>query len=432
MQASIESIGTLGRKLTISLPKERVTSQVKARLQEVARTARINGFRRGKIPPQIIVQRYGEQVHNDIVSQMVQETFASTIQEKSIRIAGYPQIAPSSNSGYEFTAIFEVTPDFGAIDASGLTIVRHTSVVTDADIDQMIENLRVQRRTWSPVKRPATTGDRVSCEIWSTANGQRYPAEGTEKLTSVIGSGQLLQPIEKALDATEAGQELVQEVDFPSDSPNKDLAGQKVSAHIAVTLVEEPVYPDVDSAFIKSFGVQSTELADFREEIRANLQRELKGALARRLRNEVTKALYAAYEHTELPPNLVTNEARLLAKQQQKNQDTSKQASEATAPDHQPYMQQAAKNVLIGLLLSEFIRVQDIRLDHDLLLQNLRLIASTYEEPQQIIDMYSQNQELMDGLRQRVMEEQVIEAIANQAQSSEVELTFKDALQPIA
>jgi len=429
MQALIESTGTLERRLTFSLPDERLQSQVRERLQEIGRTARINGFRPGKVPSKVVEQRFGGQVRAEKMNDLLRETFDAALREHDLRIVGTPHIAPQGDTGLDFVATVELLPDFGEIDVSQLRIVRPTAKVTDADIDRMIDNLRQQRRTWNPVQRPAKEGDRAHAEVWIATESERFPAEGVENSATIIGQGMLFAPIEQALVGMAVGEEKTVDVTFPADWRSPALAGKTAKAHLKLTQVHEPVLPEVDAAFIQSFGVQSGEMEQFRADIRSNLERELKGALMNRLRREVNEKLIAAYADVALPPRLVESEARALLEQQQEQIRRRGQEPETPAENaHEAFLDTANKRIRVGLLVSEIAQRNQLRLEQDRLLETLRLIASTYEQPEQVIEMYRNDQQLLAQLQNRVMEEQVIDWIAERAQQTEQVLSFQEAI----
>ena len=429
MQVSVETLGNLERRLTFRLPAERIDTQVGGRLKEIARTARIKGFRPGKVPTKVIEQRYGDQVRQEILDGMLRESFDGAIRENELRLAGAPRIEPSSETAGEgelaFVATFEIVPDFGDIDMEALEVVRHTSDVEDADIDRMIENLRMQRQGWNRVERAAKENDLVTMENFSEVDGTRRPPEGAEKGSTVVGSGAMLKEIETAVIGMAPGEEKTINVDFPAEWRIAEFAGKTVAITIKVLEVSEPQLPEVDAAFIRSFGVKSGEADQFRAEIRSNLARELKGALMQRLRKEVGEQLVAKYEHIEMPPRLVENEARALANGMA---DQARRAGQQVAVDQTQFMDAARKRVLVALLVGEIARRNELRLDPRRLNETMRLIASTYEEPEQVIELYRNDPQLMAGLQSRVMEEQVIDWIAERATHTEQALSFQDAI----
>ena len=430
MQVSVESLGTLERRMTFSLPADQLQTVVDGRLREIARGAKIKGFRPGKVPTKVIQQRFGAQVRAEVLDGLLREGFGNAVRQESLRIAGNPRIEAATDAAepLAYVATFEVVPDFGDIDVGTLSVVRHTAEVSDADIDAMIDNLRLQRRTWNAVERGAQEGDAVELETWSMVGDERLPAEGVERGATVLGSGAMFGAIESALTGMKAGEEKDTEIEFPADWRVPQFAGRTVQVHLKAGKVSEPVLPDVDSAFIKSFGIRSGEIEQFRADIRSNLERELKGALMTRLRREVGEQLIAAYEQVEMPPKLVEGEAYDMARQAIEQARRQGRTMEVPADAHLTFMEPARKRVLVGLLVGEIAGRNQLMLDPRRVNETLKLIASTYEEPKQVIEMYRNDQQLMAGLQSRVMEEQVIDWIAERAQHTEQPMSFSDAI----
>lgn len=431
-RVSVESLGSLERRMTFHLPAERLESQVGGRLREIARTARIKGFRPGKVPTRVIEQRYGKEVRAEVLDGLLRREFDEAVRENALRLAGSPRIEPTDADGEDlaYVATFEVVPDFGELDMSKLQVVRHTAEVTDEDIDRMVENLRQQRRSWSAVTRAAQAGDAVDVETWSQVGDERMPAEGVERGTTVIGTAGMYPDVENALAGMKEGEEKTVDVTFPGNWRVPQLAGKSAQVHVKIERVSEPVLPEVDADFIRSFGVKSGEMEQFRADIRSNLERELKGALMNRLRREVGEQLVAAYSSVEMPPRLVEEEARAMVRQSAEQARRQGRKVEVPANAHENFTEAARKRVLVGLLVGEVARRNELRLDPKRVNETLRLIASTYEEPDQVIELYRNDPQLMSGLQNRVMEEQVIDWIAERAQHTDQAIGFQEAIAP--
>ncbi len=429
MQVSIESTGDLGRRVVFRVPSADLDSQVGNRLREIARDARIKGFRPGKVPTSVIEKRFGPQVRAEILEGLLREGFGDALRAETFQIAGNPRIEPADEPAGEgelaYVADFELVPEFGEIDLSKLNVVRNTAQVEDDDIERMIQNLREQRRSWSPVARPAAEGDLVDIETYTEVDGQRLPAEGVESGSAIVGSGMLYAPVEAALSGMTAGASKTLDIDFPAEWPVAALAGKSARRTIKAVQVAEPVLPEVDHHFSRSVGIKSGDAAQFRSEIRSNLERELKGALMFRLRRAVGEEIIAHYGSIAMPPKLVEQEARNMA---ENAVQAAREQGHAIEADPQAFMGAAANRVLIGLFTGEVARRNRLSLDRGRLMETMRLIASTYEEPDQVIELYRNDPQLLAGLQNRVMEEQVTDWIAEQAQHTEQPLSFQDAI----
>lgn len=433
MQVSLENTANLERRITVSLPAERLDGVVGKRLQEIGRTASIKGFRRGKVPVKVIEQRFGAQVRNEAYGDLIRESLGEAIAKENLRVAGNPEVKaePAGDAGeIRYTATFEVVPEFGKIDPSELTIVRATANIGDDDIDGMIETLRQQRRTWDAVERAAEPGDLVTVETFATTSAGRYPAEGADRGATVLGSHVMYPELESQLAGMTAGDERVVDITFPANWRVAELANQAAKVTLKVTKVSAPNLPVVDEAFVKSFGIKGGKVEQFRQEVRSNLERELKGNLMQRLRGEVAEKLVAAFASVELPPRLILVEARQMAaaaEQQARQQGQANAKFEAES-----FMASARNRVAAGLLVGEVARQNNLKLDPARLNETLQLIASTYEDPQQVIELYRNDPNLMSSLRGRVMEEQVIDWIAERAKATEKALSFAELMRPVA
>jgi len=432
MQVSLENIAALERRMTVVLPVERLEGVVGNRLHEIARTVKLKGFRPGKVPAKVVQQRYGEQVRAEAFGELVRETFDEAIRQENLKPAGNPDIQPlpdAAEGEIRYSATFEVVPDFGEINVAKLEFERPIASVGESDIDTMLSTLREQRRTWTDVSRGAQAGDMVRVETHATTETGRFPPEGVEQGATVLGSGAMLPELESQLTGLKTGDEHVFDVTFPSQWGLQALAGQAAKVTVKVVNVSAPHLPELDEAFIKSFGIRSGKLEVFRKEVRANLERELKGTLMNRLRAEVAHKLVIAHAQFEMPPRLVEAEARSLAngaaeQARQQGQDIK------MLPEN--FMVPARNRVAAGLLVGEIARQNGLKLDPARLKETMQLIASTYEDPSQVIELYRNDPNLMRNLQNRVLEEQVIDWIAERANATENLLSFAEAMRPPA
>lgn len=435
MQVSVEQFGDLGRRLKVVVPSDRYAQGVHARIRELSKTVALHGFRRGKVPAMVIEKRFGQQVRDEIGNEIVRETLSQAIAQENLRPAVTPQVQVEAiDPEFAYTATFEVMPEFGDIDVSELEIARETAQITDADIDRMIDNLRRQRMSLKPVERGAAAGDYVSFEFVVDAGDVRVPAEGMERGLTVIGQNAVLPEIEKALEGLAAEQTATLEVEFPADYREAQLAGKRARVEVKVLRVSEVAMPEVDDAFAASFNVQGG-VEQFRQEVRANLERELTQALAMRLRTQVAEKLVARFDSIKVPEGLVAQDMEGLRRQFiAEANERARRAGQPTPPEPalESFRESARRRVLVGLLLAELAGRNQIRLDGERVRSALAAIASTYEDPSEVIALYQQNERLMDGLRSRVMDEQVAEWVADHAKTTLVERSFQDVLTPSA
>jgi len=428
MQVSVENVGKLERKLTVKFPAERFESQVTARIAEMGRTIRLKGFRPGKVPTTVIQQRFGAQVRGEVLSDLIGSTLREAVEQEKLRPIANPAIDTTGtpeNGEIAYTATFEIMPEFPVIDVSALEITRPAAEVGDADIEKMIETLRQQRRSFEVVERASAEGDFVMFEYSAQAGDYRFPAEGLERAGSVLGSGTLFKALDEALTGHKADDSFSTDIAFPEDFRNDQLAGKTAQVEFKVIKVQEPKLPEVDADFAQLFGVADGDLDTFRKEVRANLERELKATLMARLKGEVAEKLADAHPELDVPNLMVQSEARgLAAGSVPRGQQPPPQLIEAATPV-------ARKRVIAGLLMGEISRKQNLVIDRKRVAEQLAAIASTYEEPEKVVELYNNDPQLMSGLQNRVMEDQVAEWVAEHAKTTTQTLSFDEVMRPV-
>ncbi|UGB39434.1 trigger factor [Frateuria soli] len=427
MQFSVENVGKLERKLTVRFPADQLESQVSARIAEMGRTVRLKGFRPGKVPATVIQQRFGSQVRGEVLSDLIGSTLREAFEKENLRPVANPSIDTTGkpeNGEIAYTATFEVMPEFPEIDVAALEINRPVAEVTEADIEKMIETLRLQRRSFDPVERASAEGDFVMFEYAATAGDYRFPAEGLERAGSVLGSGTLFKALDTALTGRTAGDEFETGIAFPEDFGNPQLAGKTAQVSFKIIKVQAPQLPEVNEEFAKLFGIADGNLDNFRKEVRANLERELKATLMGRLKAEVAEKLADAHGELEVPNLMIQSEARnLAAGSVPRGQQPPQQLIEAAMP-------MARKRVIAGLLMGEIARKQELKIDRKRVAEQLAAIASTYEEPEKVVELYNSDPQLMSGLQNRVMEDQVAEWVAEHGKTTEKHLAFDEVMRP--
>jgi trigger factor len=428
MQFSVENVGKLERKLTVKFPAERFETQVSARIAEMSRTVRLKGFRPGKVPANVIQQRFGAQVRGEVLSDLIGSTLREAFEKENLRPVANPAIDTTGqpeNGEIAYTATFEVMPEFPEIDVSALEVSRPVAEVSDADIEKMIETLRQQRRSFDEVERASVEGDFVMFEYAAAAGDYRFPAEGLERAGSIIGSGTLFKALDAALTGHKPGDEFESDVEFPADFRNDQLAGKTAKVNFKIVKVQEQKLPEVDGEFIKLFGITDGDMDNFRKEVRANLERELKAALMGRLKSQVAEKLAETHKELDVPNLMVQSEARnLAAGNVPRGQQPPPQLVDSAMPA-------ARMRVIAGLLMGEIARKQELKLDRSRLAEQLAAIASTYEEPEKVIELYNGDPQLMSGLQNRVMEDQVAEWVADHAKTTVQNLSFDEVMRPV-
>lgn len=430
MQVSLENVGKLERKLTVRFPAEQFESRVRQRISELGRSVRLKGFRPGKVPVKVIEQRYGDQVRGEALSDLIGSTFREAVQQQNLQPVANPDIDTDGKpQGGEiaYTATFEVMPELPTVDVGILKIDRPKAEVQDVDVDRMIETLRAQRRTFQKVDRAAEDGDMVIVDYVARSADFRHPAEGRERAATVIGGNTALAAFDGALKGHKAGEELAFDVEFPPTFPIPQLAAKQSGIELRIGEVQAPHVPEVDAEFIRNFGIADGSPETFRREVRANLERELENALRARLRNEVGSKLAATYADVDVPKVLERAEAEALVRAAMPGLSGDQAIPDAAMEAALPI---AHQRVIAGLLLRQIAQSNNLRVDNRKVSERIAKIASTYEEPEQVVELYRNNPQMMDNVRTAVLEDQVSEWVADHADTTDLNLGFDEVMHP--
>jgi trigger factor len=423
MQVSVEKTGDLERRMTVQVPSDSIDSKVSGRLNELRRQVRLKGFRPGRVPMNIIQKRYGDQVRDEILQEVMQSSLQEAIGEQEMRVAGVTRIEPKPLEGegdFEFTAELEVFPDLPEIEVSDLEIERPEVEIVDEDIDNMIETLREQQRSWKEVKRGAQDGDRVRLGYVAELDGEKIPEMGEHEIAPVVGQMQSFPELEALLRGAEVGDEKEAELTFPESYRPESLAGKKAPVTVRIKAVEEPELPEVDDAFAESFGVEGG-VEQMRADVRKNLERELRQAVTSRIKQAVTDGLAERYSDFGIPASAVDQEVRQMQEQMQ-------QQSGQQPPPAEQLREGGEKRVRLGLLLAEVARQHDISVDSGRVQAKIEEMAETYDQPEQVIELYRSEPKLMDQIENMVLEEQVIDWVLENARVSNKTMSFNELM----
>ena len=426
MQVSVENTGGLERRLTVHIPEDEILGKVETKLREMCKQVRIKGFRPGRVPMSVVKQRYGKQVRQDIVGETIQSSLQQAIQDESLRPASMPRLdtpADELTSGdLEFSALIEVYPDMDTIDVSILELTRPEAQVEDEDIEEMLQTLREQRKSWNPVERLAQEGDKVVIEYVADTKEGRVPEEGKQKLAVIMGESGF-DELEKAIAKIPAGEEKNVKIKFPENYREPLLADKKVKIDLHVESVAEPSLPEVDEEFIKTFGIADGAIETLKEEIQNNLQRELEQAKTSMMKTQLIGRLIEAMPDLQVPASIVQQEASSLAAQAASAQGMEPDDSMADL-----FMETAEGRVRGGLLMGEVAQQNGIRIDGARVRNAIEKVASTYEQPAEVIQMYYSNQQLLQQVESAVLEEQVVDWVLENAKVTPQEMKFQEVI----
>lgn len=425
MRVSVQSGEGLERRMTVELPAEEINLEVEKRLKDLARKARVDGFRPGKVPVRVVRTRYASQVQREVFGERVQSSFPQAMTQERLRLAGAPKIEPSIEQGqdqalFAYTAVFEVLPEIALAALDGYTIHRPVAEVMDADVDDMLEQLRRQRQTWRGVERSAQMDDRVLVSFTGTLDGEPFQNGEAKDLPLVLGSHTLIEGFESGLIGASAGETRTLELRFPADYKVAALADRPVVFAVAVGEVAEAVLPEVDAEFAKAFGIASGEIDALRSSVRQNMMRELAQRVQGKIKQQVMDALLDAHK-IQVPKAMLEEEIGALREQTRQGL----QGGGTLQLPNQLFEEQARRRAALGLIIEEAVRTNGIKLDEARVQQTIRELAASYEDPEDVVRYYNDPKQRA-AVENLVLENQVIDWVLEQARVEDAPSSFKE------
>ncbi|WP_252272957.1 trigger factor [Pseudomonas subflava] len=429
MQVSVESTSALERRMTIGVPAERIETEVTKRLQQTARRAKVPGFRPGKVPMNVIRQRYEDSARQEALGDLIQATFYEAIVEQKLNPAGAPSVEPKTfekGKDLEYVATFEVFPEIQLAGFDGIEIERLQADVQDSDVDNMLEILRKQNTRFEAAERAAEHGDQLNIDFVGKIDGEAFAGGSAKGTPLVLGSGRMIPGFEDALVGVKAGEERVINPTFPADYQNLDLAGKTAEFTVTVNSVSAPQLPELNDDFFALFGIKEGGLEGFRTEVRKNMERELRQAIKSKVKNQVMEGLLAA-NPAEVPRALIGNEVNRLRVQ------AVQQFGGNIKPDQLPaelFEEQAKRRVVLGLIVAEVVKQNELKAEEARVRELIEEMASAYQEPQQVVAWYYKNDQQLNEVRSVVLEEQVVDTVLQKAKVTDKAVSYEEAVKP--
>ncbi len=424
MQVSVEKTSELSRKMTVSVPEEVVKEKMENRFKSLAREVKLDGFRPGKVPQHVVKKMFKDRVRDEITGDLIQSTYFEALQEQNLRPAGYPLIQPvDETEGFEYTAEFEVYPEISLQGIDGIEVVRKVASVEEADLDAMIEQIRNQNKTWSPVERGAQVNDQVWISFSGVCEGENFTDGKVDDYPVEIGANKMIPGFEDNLIGLSAGDVKTFAVTFPEQYGNVKLAGKPAEFEVSVSKIEESVVPKIDADFLKDYGVLDGDLTTFKEDVKANMERELRQALRNNLKTAVMDSLYANIS-VSLPKTLVDQEVEEIIKPYAENAKKQNRKLEESELPRDVFEEQARRRVALGLILSEVIQTNSIKVDEAKVRSTIEEMAQSYERSQDVINWYYSDENRLNEIRQLVLEDQTVEWIVERAKVTDEKVSF--------
>jgi len=422
MQVSVENTGSLERKMTVALPSERLDAEVSKRLKSMAPSVKLSGFRPGKVPFKVIEQRYGNQVRQEALGEIMSSSFYEAVAKESLRPAGMPKIEPKTDGAaneISYVAVFEVYPEIEVKGLDKISVERPKAEISDKDIDGMIEKLRQQRVEWEVVEAAAKLDDRVTVDFRGTIDGEVFQGGEGSDLPVVLGSRSMIEGFEDALTGKVVGDNVEVDLTFPESYASAEVAGKAAHFSLQVKKVESPVLPEINDEFVAQFGVKEGGVEGLRADVRKNMQRELDRVISSKLKTQVMDGLLGATDF-DTPAALIEEEAKRY-----KEQMGQQYGGAQNIPDEMA-QQAATRRVALGLILAEIIRQNDMKADADRVKAEVESMATAYGEPEQVIKWYYSNPQRLQEVESMVLEDQVVDWVLEQAQVTDNMTTFDE------
>lgn len=427
MQVSVETTGALERRIEVSVPRERIEQAIDERLKRVSRTAKLKGFRPGKVPFKVVKQQFGAQVRQEVLSDLMQSSFAEAVTQQKLNPAAGPRIEPISvgpEQDLKYRATFEVFPEIELKGVEGIAVVRPAAEVTEADVDAMVLNLREQRPRFEVVERESREGDRVTMDFEGQIDGAGFEGSQGTDVAVLLGGGRMLKDFEAGITGMKAGERKQIDVPYPADYHNAALAGKVAKFDVHLKKVEEKKLPELDDEFCREYGVLEGGIEQLRKEVRENMERELEQNVRARLKAQLMEGLLAA-NPVEVPQSLVDAQVREMQIDAARRMG-ARDASQVPPPE--PFVEGARKRVALGLLIGELIRTRGLKVDRERVEARLADLAASYPDPEQVIKAYRQNAEALRQIENVVIEDQVVDLLLEKARVTDQPATFKDVM----
>jgi trigger factor len=423
--ANVENLGTLERRVSMSLPADDIEKQVDERLKKLARSVRMPGFRPGKVPLKLVAQTYGPQVRSEVMSDAVQKSFSNAVKEANLRVAGYPQIERKND--FEFSATFEVYPEVKVGELAAASVEKPAVEVDDAALDKTLEILRKQRTKFEPAQRPAQDGDRLTVDFLGTIDGQPFQGGEAKDFAFALGEGRMLPAFETAARGMSAGETKTFELDFPADYHGKEVAGKKASFTMTLKKIEEPRLPELDAEFAKSLGVADGDTAKMRTEVRANVEREVKKRVEAKVKEQALQALLGATP-LEIPKSLVAMEANGMAERAVADLKARGIDPQQVPLNPQAFEEAAKRRVALGLIIAELARSENLQPKPAEVRALVEQEAQSYESPAEVVKWFYMQPQRLSEMEALALETNFVKWVLTKAQVLDKQVTFDELM----
>jgi len=411
--------------MRVELPAESIDQEVDSRLKSVGRTAKIKGFRPGKVPAKVVRQKYGKQIREEVLSELMQKSYTAAVMQEKLNPAGGPKIQPEEsgdNKNFAYTATFEIMPEIELKNLNKIKVETPDVTIGKKDVDDMMLKLRKQKATWDEVDRKSADGDRVVVDFTGTLKGEAFPGGTGTEVPVVLGQGQMLPDFEKGLTGVAAGDEKSFKVKFPKDYHAEDLAGKKVDFAIQTHRIEEEVLPPVDDKLAELFEVAEGGIDKFIEDVKENMNREAEAKVKNDVREQIMDGLTDT-NPIDIPNTLKHKEMHSLQHEAMQRMGIE---DHDQAPPEANFAEAAEKRVRLGLLLSQVITDQKLTVDEKMVRARVEEMCASYESSTEMVEAYMSNPQVVQQVEPMILEQQAIDWLAENGKSTTKKVAFRE------
>ena len=431
MAAAVETISNLERRVTITVPLASLEGEIRQRLIQISRTAKVAGFRPGKAPVGLVNQHYGDQVRDEVYSKAVETSFSETVEQNKLRVAGFPNIQhkPFADAAteFEYVATFEVFPDVKLGDLAKVNIEKPSLEIVDADVDKTLNVLVKQRVSYAPVKRASKKEDRVNISLKASIDGQQVEDTAGKGMDLVLGEPGRMAAFDDGLVGAKAGETKTFDITYPADHNPAQLADKTVTYAVTFNSVAEPVLPKMDAEFAISLGVNDGDLKKMRAEVKLSLEQEAEKRLKARIKENVFQALVTETA-LDVPRSLVGAEINRMMQMTTQNLQQRGMAAKDIKLEPNMFTEQAKRSTTLRLILSEVVNANKLQATADQVRAVVDMFANSYEKPQELVDWYYADVKRLDEPAALATEENVVNWVLEKAKVSTKQIQFDELM----
>jgi len=431
MSATVEIISKLERRMTVTVPMKPIEDEIHQRISQLMRTAKLPGFRPGKVPAKFVQQQYGAQARDEALTNAVERSFSEGVESNKLRVAGYPNIEhkpfADADQEFEYVATFEVFPEVELGDLGKVKIERPALELADADVKKTLDVLVKQRATFEPVKRAAKKGDKVKLGLSASIDGNEVESTGDQTIDLVIGEGGRVPEFDDHLVGAKAGAEALFDITYPADHQPEQLAGKTVSYKVKFAEVAQVKLPEIDAEFAKTLGVDDGDVEKMKAEIKESLVQEVNKRVRANVKEQVFDALVANAKF-DLPKALQGMEIERLMQMSRQNLEQRGVDLANVTLEPSMFEEQAKRGATLRLVLMHLVNEHSLHANADQVRAMVDQFSVSFERPEDVVSWYYDDVKRLDEPAALATEENVVNWVLAAAKVTDKKVKFDDLM----